>query len=155
MEINDILNGFNDCSDYNNCDCEDNLCGFSNNNCGCNGFDGCGNNSWLLLILLLACCSRNNGYSGGYGGYGNMGYGFNDCCCCCCCEKPKFKKCKQTVYVPENNCGLMGGYNNYPGYGSGNDGFGFGGDSCWWIIIILLICCCGNNGFGNCGCNNC
>ncbi|WP_430834645.1 ground-like protein [Clostridium sardiniense] len=84
--------------------------------------------------------------------------GYNDCCCCCCCEKPKFKKCKQTVYVPECMDGL-GGYGNYPasapgyGYGGFDGGCGFGGGGIWWLIIILLIFC---GGFGNngCGCGN-
>ena len=95
--------------------------------------------------------------------------GFNDCCCFCC-EKPKFKKCKQTVYVPE--CMDSLGAYNYPMYDGGYGGYGgygncggFGGGNClWWIIILLIFCggfggncgfgnngCgCGNNGFGNC-----
>lgn len=54
--------------------------------------------------------------------------------CCSCCDK--------TVIVSPfgDNCNFRNR--------------GFGNNSCWWIIIILLFCCCGNNGFGNCGCND-
>ncbi|MDU1855294.1 MAG: hypothetical protein E6789_07320, partial [Clostridium baratii] len=98
-------------------------------------------------LILCGCGSQNR-----YGGYGNMSKN----CCCCCCEQPKFKKCRQTVYIPECGFGNMGyGNMGYGNQGYGNQGFdggcGFGNGSWWWIIIILLFCCNGNNGFGNCG----
>ncbi|MEG1002539.1 MAG: hypothetical protein RSF37_03985 [Clostridium sp.] len=150
MEINDILHGFNNDSDCDD-DCMDNDCGFGNDcgcgNNGCGGGNncGCGNNNICLIILLLVLCG-GCGSQGGNGGCGNMGNN----CCCCCCEKPKFKKCTETVYVPE--CG-------YPAYGYGNAGMGgncgFGNES-WWIIILLLLFCGGNGFGGNCGgCGNC
>ncbi|WP_317310904.1 hypothetical protein [Clostridium thermobutyricum] len=151
MEINDILNGFNesDCDDSNSCDCNNNRhhndgCNDGCNN-GCNNFgnNGCNNNffCWFILIILLCGCNGNN-----RGGRRNNCCCCCDCCCDCCCEKPRFKKCKETFYVPVDPCfGMM---NNNQGWG------GFGCGNSWFVwIILILICCCGS-GFNGNSCNS-
>ncbi|WP_459480845.1 hypothetical protein [Clostridium saccharoperbutylacetonicum] len=143
MEMNDILNGLNSCSD----DC----CESAPNTSGCGpnfggpGFGGCGGfpggsgfgNScgcgfgswiWILLILFYCGCGKNFGRVGSGYGYGGG--------CGCGCEKKR-------------ECCCEGG--NYGGFLSNCSPYLF-------VLVILFLC---NNSFNGCGvgsginpCNN-
>ena len=140
MEMNDILNGLNSCSDD---DCSESIpnnfsCGQSFGGSGFGGFPGgsgcnvgqgfggqgfgnpcgCGFGSWIWILLILFYCGCGKGSR-------RMG---NECCC----EK-KHDCCS----------------------GSGNYGGGFLGggflSSCspyLFILVILFLC---NNSFNGCG----
>lgn len=127
MEMNDILNGLNSCSDDdccesipNNCSCGPNFAGpgFGGfpGNCG-QGFGnpcGCGFGSWIwiLLILFYCGCGKNFGRIGSE----------------CCCEKKR-------------GCCCEGG--NY-----GGGGFLSNCSPYLFVLVILFLC---NNNFNGCG----
>lgn len=128
MEMNDILNGLNSCSDDDCCESTPNNCscgpsfggpGFGGfpGNCG-QGFGntcGCGFGSWIWILLILFYCGCGKSF-------GRVG---NDCCCekkhdCCC------------------------------GHGSGSYGGGFLSNCSPYLFVLVILFLCNNN-FNGCG----